>query len=73
MLALSLLDALTALDWHSSWLHYTAAKGYLQSVCASLQWDDEALIKMLHPVPESLKTLYIYESKMVGRYSRPVM
>ena len=66
MLALSLLDGLITLDWHGTWLHYVAAKGYLQSVCASLQWDDEALIKMITSVPESLKTLYIYECKMVS-------
>lgn len=65
MLALALLDAVVALDWHSSWLQYAAAKGYLQNVCASVQWEGESLLKLLQPVPDSIKTLYIYESKMV--------
>ena len=69
MLALSLLDGVIAVDWQGVWLSYASTKGYLQSVCASLQWDDEVLIRMISPVPESLKTLYIYECKMVKHYT----
>ena len=66
MLALSLLDAVLAIDWQGHWLRFMVARGYLAKVCASVQWEDEGLQKMLHPLPEALKALYIYESKMVG-------
>ena len=46
-------------------LYIYTCRGYLQKVCASLQWDDETLQKMLHPQPDILRPLYIYESKMV--------
>ena len=65
MLALALLDAVMALDWQGTWLRFMSARGYLQTICASIQWEDEALQKMLLPLPEALRTLYIYESKMV--------
>lgn len=41
-------------------------RGFLQTLCASIQWEDESLQKMLLPAPEALKALYIYESKMVS-------
>ena len=65
MLALALLDAVMALDWQGTWLRFMSARGYLQTICASIQWEDEVLQKMLLPLPEALRTLYIYESKMV--------
>ena len=70
MLSLSVLDAVVGLDWHSVWLKFMSQHGYLQTLCASLQWEDESLKKMLHPVPEALRALYIYQSKMVGIKSR---
>lgn len=66
MLSLSLLDTIIALDWQSTWLRFMSQKGYLQNLCASIQWEDEGLQKMLSPMPEALKALYIYESKMVS-------
>ena len=66
MLSLSLLDAVVSIDWQNSWLKFMTEKGYLQTICASVQWEDEALQKMLHPLPEALRALYIYESKMVS-------
>ena len=66
MLSLALLDTVLRLDWHGVWLKFMSQRGYLQTLCASLQWEDDSLKKMLHPVPEALKALYIYESKMVS-------
>ena len=40
-------------------------KGYLRGLATSVHWDDEALQKTLLHVPEPLKSLYVYESKMV--------
>ena len=65
MLSLSLLDSIISLDWQGSWLRFMSQRGFLQTLCASIQWEDESLQKMLHPAPEALKALYIYESKMV--------
>ena len=66
MLSLSLLDSIISLDWQGSWLRFMSQRGFLQTLCASIQWEDESLQKMLLPSPEALKALYIYESKMVG-------
>ncbi len=66
MLSLSVLDAVLGLDVQGVWLKFLTQHGYLQTLCASLQWEDESLRKMLHPVPEALRALYIYESKMVS-------
>ncbi|XP_064397234.1 nuclear pore complex protein Nup205-like isoform X2 [Halichondria panicea] len=64
MLSLSLLDAIVALDYPSVWLRFLSSKGYLQNLCASVLWEDEALVKMTTPTPETLRALYVYESKM---------
>ena len=66
MLSLSVLDSVVALDWQTTWFKFMSQHGYLQTLCASLQWDDDSIKKMLHPMPEALRALYIYESKMVG-------
>ena len=66
MLSLSLLDAIVALDYPSVWLRFLSSKGYLQNLCASVLWEDEALVKMTSPTPEALRALYVYESKMVS-------
>lgn len=68
MLSLSLLDSIISLDWQGNWLRFMSQRGFLQTLCASIQWEDESLQKMLLPAPEALKALYIYESKMVGAY-----
>lgn len=64
MLSLALLDAIVTFDREGRWLKFMVAKGYLQKLCASVQWEDEALQRMLLPSPEPLKALYVYESKM---------
>ncbi|KAL5475599.1 hypothetical protein EMCRGX_G025430 [Ephydatia muelleri] len=64
MLSLALLDAIVTFDREGRWLRFMVAKGYLQKLCASVQWEDEALQRMLLPSPEPLKALYVYESKM---------
>ena len=69
MLSLSLLDAVFSIDYQGSWLRFMVARGYLSKLCASLHWEDEGLQKMLHPQPEALKALYVYESKMVSTCS----
>lgn len=67
MLSLSVLDAVISFDWQTVWLKFMTQHGYLQTLCASLEFEDDSLKKMLHPVPEALRALYIYESKMVSQ------
>ena len=66
MLALSLLDAMFSIDRQGNWLRFLVAHGYLAKLCASQLWEDEGLIKMLRPLPESLRALYVHESRMVS-------
>ena len=65
MLSLSLLGAIMSLDRQGRWLRFMSQKGYLRGLATSVHWDDEALQKTLLHVPEPLKSLYVYESKMV--------
>ena len=66
MLSLSLLDAMFSIDRDGSWLRFIVSRGYLAKLAASLLWEDEALQKMLHPLPDTLRALYVHESRMVG-------
>ena len=53
MLSLSLLDAVVHDNWKYVWLKFLSHHGYLHNLCASLQWEDDGVKKMLDPVPES--------------------
>lgn len=64
MLALSLLDSVVAMDIQGNWLHHIKGKGYLRGLITSVHWEDESLQKSLLQIPEHLKSLYVYESKM---------
>lgn len=64
MLALSCLDKLIELDPHSSWVSFLSGRGYLKHFIDSLLDSDGQLESMLHASPESLRPLYVYESKM---------
>ena len=66
MLAFAVLDCIVVFDWQYKWLNYMMAKGYLRHCINSLVHEDSALQAMLAPNPEPLKSLYIYESKMVS-------
>ena len=65
MLSLALLGAVMSLDRQGRWLRFMIQKGYLRGLATSVHWEDEALQKALLRVPEPLKSLYVYESKMV--------
>ena len=39
-------------------------KGILNDLATSIQWEDDSLAKVLELIPQSLKALYVYESKM---------
>ncbi|CAI8023966.1 Nuclear pore complex protein Nup205 [Geodia barretti] len=56
MLSLSLLDAMFSIDRDGSWLRFIVSRGYLAKLAASLLWEDEALQKMLHPLPDTAQS-----------------
>ena len=68
MLALSLLDAMVAIDKQSVIVHFLANKGYLQHLIDSLLQDDPLLQTLLVPngakSAAASKALYIYEAKI---------
>jgi len=66
MLTLSCLDKLIELDPHSSWVPFLSERGYLKHLIDSLLNSDAngQLESMLFATPESLRPLYVYESKM---------
>ena len=66
MLALTLLNTLISLDWQGKWLQFMVQKGILNDLATSIQWEDDSLAKVLELIPQSLKALYVYESKMVS-------
>ena len=68
MLALSLLDAMVAIDKQNVIVHFLANKGYLQHLVDSLLQDDPLLQTLLTPngakPAAAAKALYIYEAKL---------
>uniref|UniRef100_A0A8C4NM45 Nucleoporin 205 n=1 Tax=Eptatretus burgeri TaxID=7764 RepID=A0A8C4NM45_EPTBU len=64
MSALALLEQILQVDRHQQWLTYFSNSGYLPVLVESLARDDPTLQGLLVPQPPSLKTLYVYESKM---------
>ena len=65
MLALATLDSVLTFDLPQQWLAFMTSKGYIDHIVKSILQDDEQLQLTLSPHPESLKALYIFESKMV--------
>ncbi|XP_014664623.1 PREDICTED: LOW QUALITY PROTEIN: nuclear pore complex protein Nup205-like [Priapulus caudatus] len=64
MLAFATLDAVIATDKADHWMAFLGKKGYLRHYVDSLLQDNGKLQESLSPVPEPLRALYLYESKM---------
>lgn len=64
MLALACTDALLDLDTMSTFIQFIAQRGYLANMIDSLSKIDQQLCRILDAKPETLKALYVYESKM---------
>lgn len=64
MLALSCIDMLLDLDPMSNFVQFLTRRGYLTSIIDSLSKIDGQLCKILDAKPDTLKSLYVYESKM---------
>lgn len=66
MLSCAVVDSITSIDWRNRWLIFLNTKGYLRHLVESLLLEDENLQTALNPSPEPLKSLYVYESRMVS-------
>lgn len=64
MLALSCLDMLLDFDLVNSFVQFISKRGYLANLIDSLFKTDQQLCRVLDYSPDSLKALYVYESKM---------
>ncbi|EDX00674.1 uncharacterized protein Dyak_GE14576 [Drosophila yakuba] len=64
MLALACLDMISELNAVSTLCDFVASRGYLKHMLDSLDKSSEALCGILQPVPDHLRPLYVYESRM---------
>lgn len=64
MLAMSCLDMLFDMDPMVSFVQFIARRGYLSHIVDSLIKTDRELCRVLEQVPDNMKALYVYESKM---------
>uniref|UniRef100_A0A1B0FYB5 Uncharacterized protein n=1 Tax=Phlebotomus papatasi TaxID=29031 RepID=A0A1B0FYB5_PHLPP len=64
MLALSCIDMLLDMDSMSTCIQFISKRGYLAHIIDSLVKSDEQLCHVLETMPDNLKALYVYESKM---------
>ena len=64
MLALSCIDMLLDIDSMVNFIHFISRRGYLAHLVDSLIKTDSQLCRILESVPENMKALYVYESKM---------
>lgn len=64
MLAMSSMNKFVFINVQVSWIKYLATKGFLKHLIESIQNSDNELKSMLETVPESLRSIYLYETKM---------
>ncbi|XP_068141155.1 nuclear pore complex protein Nup205 [Drosophila tropicalis] len=64
MLALACLDMISELNAVSTLSEFITVRGYLKNILDSLAKSTEDLCGILQPVPENLRALYVYESRM---------
>lgn len=64
MLALSCIDMLLDVDSMINFIQFISRRGYLAHLVDSLVKADNELCRILETMPENMKALYVYESKM---------
>ncbi|XP_016950249.1 nuclear pore complex protein Nup205 [Drosophila biarmipes] len=64
MLALACLDMISELHAVSTLCDFVGTRGYLKHLLDSLGKSSESLCAILQPVPDHLRPLYVYESRM---------
>ena len=65
MMALSLCDALISQDWKEKLMMWLTSRGYLRVLIDRLIDEDVELQNVLSPQSQSMKPLYLFQSKMV--------
>lgn len=64
MLSLSCIDMLLDIDSMVDFIQFMSRRGYLAHLVDSLLKSDDQLCRILESVPDNMKALYVYESKM---------
>lgn len=64
-MGMSVLDAIASLDWKHKYLMMMSSHGHLRVLIDQLLDDDIELTSVLSIQPQSMKPLYLFESKMV--------
>lgn len=64
MLALSCFSLLLGLSGSVNWIGHMAGRGYLKHIIESILKMDKDLRDVLEPLPESLKSIYLFDAKM---------
>ena len=65
-MSMSVLDVVASLDWQRKYLSVMSSRGYLRVLVDQLLEDDADLLNILSLQPDSMKPLYMFQSKMVG-------
>ncbi len=63
-MAFSTLDTLMSYDRKHQWLTFLCNSGFLNHWITEVKTKEDTLIALLNPAPESLRPLYVYESKL---------
>lgn len=66
MLALSCLDLMIEMDPNGHWVSFLSSRGYLKFLIDSLLASDHDLVELVTNNSDTLRPLYVYESKMVS-------
>ena len=61
---MSVLNELINLNGRGLWTYYLSNQGYLRHLIESFTSENEQLLDLLNPEPDSLRALYAFESKM---------
>lgn len=64
MLAFSCIDMLLDINSMANFIQFISRRGYLAHLVDSLYKTDIELCRILESIPENMKALYVYESKM---------
>ncbi|XP_054275578.1 nuclear pore complex protein Nup205-like [Macrosteles quadrilineatus] len=64
MLALSCLDLMIEMDPNGHWVSFLSSRGYLKFLIDSLLASDHDLVELVTNNSDTLRPLYVYESKM---------
>lgn len=64
MSAMACINFLLEIDCTSTFLNFIVNRGYLTHIIESLIKSDDELCTILNNIPENMKCLYVYESKM---------